>query len=85
MTPRQAHLLIPIFAAYAPAHAETSNPAAPADFTAGVLPLVALFIATCFGLKNGALLAFQKRHTSTVKFALAGLFLILAGVIFFGV
>lgn len=50
-----------------------------------VLPLVALFIATWFGLKNGALLAFQKRHTSTVKFALAGLFLILAGVIFFGV
>lgn len=42
MTPRQAHLLIPIFAAYAPAHAETSNPAAPADFTAGLKQLAEL-------------------------------------------
>lgn len=42
MTPRQAHLLIPIFAAYAPAHAETSNPVAPADFTAGLKQLAEL-------------------------------------------
>lgn len=49
-----------------------------------ILPLVALFVATWFGMKNETMLAFQKRHTFAVKLALAALFLGLAALIFAG-
>ena len=43
-----------------------------------ILPLVVVFLCILFGLRSGQLTAFFQRHLATVKFALAGLFLLLA-------
>jgi cytochrome c biogenesis protein CcdA len=47
-----------------------------------IAPLVALFLATWFGMKSEVLINFQRKHTFAVKIALAALFLLLAVMIF---
>ncbi|MEM1059882.1 MAG: HEAT repeat domain-containing protein [Verrucomicrobiota bacterium] len=42
-----------------------------------ILPLVIIFIAATFGLRHEALIKWQAKHTASVKFATAGLFLVL--------
>ena len=49
-----------------------------------ILPLVIIFILAYRGMTSAALINFQKKHTATVKFATAVLFIILAAVILFG-
>ena len=47
-----------------------------------IAPLVALFMATWMGMRSEVLLNWQRKHTASVKIALAGLFLLLAALIF---
>lgn len=49
-----------------------------------VTPLIVIFLLAWSGMRSDALIAFQKKHTATVKFALALLFLALALFILFG-
>ncbi|MFD0895226.1 HEAT repeat domain-containing protein [Luteolibacter ambystomatis] len=49
-----------------------------------IVPLVVIFLLAYGGLRSDALIAFQKKHTFTVKLALAVLFLLLAAFILFG-
>ncbi len=48
-----------------------------------ILPLVIIFLATWLGLRSEHLMAFQKKHTGTVKCALGFLFIVLALLILF--
>jgi len=48
-----------------------------------ILPLAVIFLATWLGLRSEHLIAFQKKHTRTVKFALGVLFTGLALLILF--
>jgi cytochrome c biogenesis protein CcdA len=49
-----------------------------------VTPLIIIFLLAWSGMRSDALIAFQKKHTATVKFALALLFVALALFILFG-
>lgn len=49
-----------------------------------VAPLVVIFTLAFFGMRHERLQEFQKRHTALIKFALAGLFLLLALFLLFG-
>lgn len=49
-----------------------------------IVPLVVVFLLAYGGLRSEALIAFQRRHTFTVKLALAALFLALAAFILLG-
>ncbi len=49
-----------------------------------ILPLIVIFLLAYGGLRSETLVAFQKKHTGTVKTALGILFLILALFILFG-
>jgi cytochrome c biogenesis protein CcdA/HEAT repeat protein len=49
-----------------------------------IAPLVVIFLLAYGGLRSETLIAFQKRHTTSVKFALGVMFVVLAGAILFG-
>jgi cytochrome c biogenesis protein CcdA/HEAT repeat protein len=49
-----------------------------------IIPLVVIFLLSYFGLRSESLVAFQKRHTSSVKVGLGILFVVLAIIILFG-
>ena len=46
-----------------------------------VIPLIAIFAFSYYGLTSDALMAFQKKHTALVRFATALLFLTLLPVL----
>ena len=46
-----------------------------------VIPLIAIFAFSYYGLTSDALMAFQKKHTALVRFATALLFLTLFPVL----
>jgi HEAT repeat protein/cytochrome c biogenesis protein CcdA len=49
-----------------------------------ILPLIVIFLLAYGGLRSETLVEFQKKHTFTVKLALAALFLLLAAFLLFG-
>ena len=49
-----------------------------------ILPLIVIFLLAYGGLRSETLIAFQKKHTFTVKIALAALFLLLAAFLLIG-
>jgi len=52
--------------------------------TAFVVPLIVVFVLAFFGLRSEALIALQKKHTSTVKVLTGLLFLAMAAFLLFG-
>lgn len=49
-----------------------------------ITPLVIVFLLAYGGMRSDALITFQKNHTATVKFGMAGFFLILCLLLIFG-
>lgn len=50
-----------------------------------ILPLVVVLTAVCLGFKFKRLIAFSEKYTGFTKLLLAGVFFVLAGLIFFTV